>query len=100
MLGDKISISTKTSVLNAIETRILKPMDLQFSGDADILKRHSWWKDTENNWNIVCWGGVARVALATISDQARRDKFIAEAFTGAQASWGCWKSDGFMHEGL
>ena len=49
--------------------------------------------------NIICWGGVAKVAIATISDQTRRDKFVKEAFKGAQYSWGSWKSDGFMHEG-
>ena len=97
-MGDKISETTKTNVLNAIENRILKPMDRHFNGDPDILRRHSW-RNLPNNWNIVCWGGVASVALMTISDQARRDKFVFEAFSGAQASWGCWKSDGFNHEG-
>ena len=48
MLQDKISDSTKANVLNAIETRVLKPMDRHFAGDPDILRRHSW-KDAENN---------------------------------------------------
>ena len=99
MLGHKISESTKINVFNAIETRILKPMDLQFSGDADIIKRHSWWISTQNNWNIVCWGGVARVGLIMISDQIKRDKYISEAFNGAQSSWSGWLPDGFNHEG-
>ena len=99
MLGDKISESTRQNVLNAIETRVLKPMDQHFSGDKNILSRH-WWKDRESNWNIVCWGGVAKIGVTTISDQIRRDKFVSEAFNGAQYSWGSWKSDGFMHEGI
>ena len=98
MLDEKISESTKTNVLNAIETRVLKPMDRHFDGDEDILKRH-WWKDRVSNWNVVCWGGVAMIALSTISDQTRRDKFVSEAFKGAQYSWDVWSSDGFMVEG-
>ena len=43
MLGEKISVETKVNVLNAIETRIIKPMDLHFAGNKDILNRH-WWK--------------------------------------------------------
>ena len=42
MLNDKLSESTKQNVINALETRILKPMDLHFNGDPDILKRHAW----------------------------------------------------------
>jgi hypothetical protein len=42
MLGDKISISTRANVINALETRILKPMDRHFDGDPDILRRHGW----------------------------------------------------------
>ena len=48
MLQDKISDSTKAIVLNALETRVLKPMDRHFAGDSYILRRHSW-KDGENN---------------------------------------------------
>jgi hypothetical protein len=48
MLQDKISDSTKGNVLNALETRVLKPMDRHFAGDSEILRRHSW-KDGENN---------------------------------------------------
>ena len=40
MLENKISSSTKNNVLNAIETRIIKPMDKHFAGDPDILRRH------------------------------------------------------------
>ena len=42
MLGDKISESTRTNVMNTLETRILKPMDRHFDGDPDILRRHGW----------------------------------------------------------
>ena len=48
MLADKISDSTKTNVLNALETRVLEPMDRHFAGDPDILRIHGW-KDGENN---------------------------------------------------
>ena len=99
MLGDKLSETTKSNVMNALETRILKPMDRHFEGDPDILKRHGW-KDSENNWNIVCWGGVATVGISTISDETRRERFVTEAFKGAQYSWKSWKSDGFLHEGI
>jgi hypothetical protein len=49
MLDDKISESTKLNVLNAIETRVIKPMDLHFAGDKNILNKH-WWKDSLGNW--------------------------------------------------
>jgi hypothetical protein len=50
-------------------------------------------------YSVVCWGGVARVAIMVISDQEKRDQYVDAAFTGAQYSWGSWKSDGFNHEG-
>jgi hypothetical protein len=86
MLENKISEATKVRVLNAIETRVIKPMDLHFAGDKNILARH-WWKDRQDNWNVVCWyrifllvnanvfnfmlkfrGGVARLAVTIITD--------------------------------
>jgi hypothetical protein len=48
MLEDKISESTRKNVLNAIETRVLKPMYMHFEGNPDILRRH-WWKDRASN---------------------------------------------------
>ena len=50
--------------------------------------------------NLVCWGGVARLAVSIISDQEKRDKFVTEAFNGAQKVWGSWENDGFMNEGI
>jgi hypothetical protein len=32
-----------------------------------------------------------------ISDQVKRDKYVREAFDGAQASLGVWLADGFNH---
>jgi hypothetical protein len=34
-----------------------------------------------------------------ISDQEKRDQYVDAAVTGAQYSWGSWKSDGYNHEG-
>ena len=99
MLGDKISESTKLNVLNAIETRVIKPMDLHFAGNKEVLSRH-WWKDRESNWNLVCWSGVAMIAVSLISDQTKRDKYVSAAFTGSLPySWSIWNPDGYMLEG-
>ena len=99
MLGDKISAQTKLNVLNAIETRVIKPMDLHFAGDKTLLGKH-YWRDTLDNWNLVCWGGVAQIALNVISDQNKRDKYISEAFKNSQYSWNSWETDGFNNEGM
>jgi hypothetical protein len=59
MFSEKISKYTINNCLNTIEKRLIQPMDLHFSGDPDILHRH-WWKDIQENMNVVCWGAVAR----------------------------------------
>ena len=99
MLEDKISSQTKNNVLNAINTRVIKPMDLHLAGNQTILKKH-WWKNAPENLNVVCWSGVARIALTTISDPVKRNNYVTAALTGAQHSWDAWRKDGFMGEGV
>ena len=43
MFSEKISDFTKNNCLNAIDKRMIQPMDRHFAGDPDILRRH-WWK--------------------------------------------------------
>ena len=98
MLRDKISMQTRTNVLNAIKTRVIKPMDLHLARNQTILQKH-WWKDAPENLNVVCWGGVARIALTTISDPVKRYNYVTAALIGAKYSWDAWRKDGFMSEG-
>ncbi len=99
MLQHKLSAATKTNILNALENRIFKPMRLSFNNDPWIKNRH-YWETSEDNWNTVCWSGIAIAALAGNPNQADRDIFVQNAIKGAQHSWGAFKSDGYFHEGL
>ena len=99
MLEDVISNYTKNNILNTINTRVTTAMDRHFAGDKIILNKH-WWKDTTDNLNVLCWGGVARIAISSITDQVKRDKYVNAALNGAQYSWGAWRQDGFNSEGI
>lgn len=98
MLKDKLSKDTISNVTHALETRIIKPMNLSFNNDPWIKKKHGW-ETADNNWNPVCWAGVVLTALTVISDQSQRDFYVNKSFIHSQNYLRGFLSDGYYTEG-
>lgn len=58
-----------------------------------------WWLSAANNWNVVCNGGVAVLALALGSESPLSPKVLALALPGMDNFWDHLAPDGGWDEG-
>lgn len=98
MLGDKVPPALKQKIVNTIDERIYKPIEL-----AVIIqpngKTTEWWTDCDHNWNSVCWNGVVGATLTLHPDKLFRAKITAAALVKIQRFLEGFPSDGYCYEG-
>jgi hypothetical protein len=65
---------------------------------ADRVKP-MWWLSAENNWNVVCNGGAAVLALALSDESPLAPKVLSLALPGMNRFWNHLRPDGGWDEG-
>lgn len=74
------------------EKRALKPY-------LEALRKETWFYTSENNWNTVCNGGAALLALALQGESRLSEEVLAKSVPGMDHYWGHLAKDGGWDEG-
>lgn len=92
-LFDTLSVSNRVTIREAIAAKGLDPA-------LDPKARWNGWQRTENNWNQVCFGGLALGALAIAEDEpVRARELLTRARTNNLAGLRPYAPDGVYPEG-
>jgi hypothetical protein len=95
LLGDKLPANTRKQVMDALETRVFKPMRASY-----VSGKGQTWLKVESNWNAVCLAGVTGAALAVLPEKSDRAFFVAAAEHYQQYYLKSFPADGFEVEGI
>lgn len=95
LLGDKLPAKTRAEVIDALETRMFRPMRASYTSG-----KGQTWLRVQSNWNAVCLAGVIGAALAVLPDRHDRTIFVAAAEYYQKFYKESFTADGFEVEGI
>ena len=93
-LHEALSDAERLRLREGVERRALQPYL-----DAVDHPKPMYWYETNNNWNPVCNGGAAVLALVLGSDSALSVRVLALAAPGMAPYWNHLGADGAIEEG-
>lgn len=95
LLGDRLSASTRSNAMKALEIHVFSPMRLAYETGAGEN-----WLQARTNWNAVCLNGVTSAALAVLPERSDRALFVAAAEYYSTNYLLGFPKDGFAVEGI
>ncbi|MEI8291335.1 MAG: hypothetical protein WCH99_17845, partial [Verrucomicrobiota bacterium] len=95
LLGDKVSLDTRSKVMAALEQRIFSPLRQSFR-----TGKGNGWLHAEMNWNPVCLSGGVGAALTVLSDRNDRALFAAAGEHYSRYYLAGFTADGYCGEGM
>ena len=95
MLGDLLSSTTKTTVTNALYSRVFNPIQQSYDGTGP------WqlWISSDSNINTVIWAGVM-VAVFCVCGPDDRSYFASKSIASSKLYLNTFMDDGFAVEGI
>jgi hypothetical protein len=98
MLGSQVPLSLRKTIMNTLDERIYKPIELAIITQPKG-KTTEWWTECDHNWNAVCWNGVVGATLALHPDKLFRAKITAAALVKIHRFLEGFPTDGYCYEG-
>ena len=95
LLGDKVSVGTRSKVAAALEQRIFSPLRRSFR-----TGKGNGWLHAEMNWNPVCLSGGVGAALTVLPDRNDRALFAAAGEHYSRYYLTGFTADGYCGEGM
>ncbi len=88
-LFEELSLSSKETIRKALIDKALLPS-----------KGRHWWKQGENNWNSVCYGGLTLAALAIAEDeQELAEEVLKDVLRNNPTAMSAYEPSGVYPEG-
>ena len=85
-LYDYLSHNQKVVLQKALIDNALRPAISIFNNTANPNKVATWWKDSTNNWNTVCNGGITLAALAIADESPEIEDISGEILKNSMIS--------------
>jgi hypothetical protein len=99
MLDDVLSSTTKSTVMDALYTRVFNPLNVIFEGSDSSLWSKFWWVSSNSNHNAVIWAGVM-IASFCVQSATDRSLLAGKAIRYSNSYLNSFRSDGYASEGV
>ena len=98
LLESQLKPETKSIVVSALQRRVFNPVIRSLQGSP--VYKDERWIDANNNWNPICWAGVAVASLSTMNDLDSRALFLGSAFLNSKTYLTIFRPDGYYPESV
>ena len=93
-LYTSLTATERARLRDGVERRAMRP----YLAAVDVAKPMSWYR-ADHNWNAVCNGGAAMLALALRGESALADRILQLSIPGMAYYWNNLGDDGGWEEG-
>ncbi len=99
MLKDSLSSTTKSTVLNALYTRVFNPLKAMFQSNDSSLWSKFWWVSSNSNHNAVIWAAVLITSFC-VQNSTDRSFFAQKGIRYSNSYLNSFWADGYASEGV
>ncbi len=99
LLEDSLSSSTKAISIDALNTRVFKPLKTLFNGNNATLWSKFWWVSSNSNHNAVIWAAVLITSFC-VQNSTDRSYFAQKGIRYSNSYLNSFWADGYASEGV